>query len=86
MDDKERAEYESYQKSLHDQASAYESTYVMGNIEGHKEGKQKAEKKANEKLKNMVESLLKSNVDKEIIKLSTGLTDKELANLTNQKN
>jgi len=84
MKDDERLDYNQYQKSLHDQASAYESTYVIGKIEGHKEGEQKAEKKANEKLKNMVESLLKSNVDKETIKLSTGLTDMELANLTNQ--
>ena len=30
----------------------------------------------------MVESLLKSNVDKETIKLSTGLNDTELSNLT----
>ncbi len=82
MDDNERVEYESYQKSLHDQASAYESTYVIGKIEGKKE----AEEKANDKLKNMVESLLNSKVDKETIKLSTGLTDTELANLTNQWN
>jgi len=40
MDDAARSEYNNYQKSLHDQASAYESTYVIGKIEGHKEGHQ----------------------------------------------
>ena len=38
MTDKERQEYNTYQKTLHDQASAYESTYVVGKIEGMKEG------------------------------------------------
>ena len=75
MDDSERAEYESYQKSLHDQASAYESTYVIGSIEGVKK----------EKLE-IATNLLKANVDIEIIKLSTGLSDMDLSNLTNMRN
>ncbi len=70
MDDSERADYESYQKSLHDQASAYESTYVIGSIEGAKK----------EKIAIAI-NLLQANVDIEIIKSSTGLTDIELSNL-----
>ena len=80
MKEDERLDYNKYQKSLHEQASAYESTYVIGRIEGKKE----AEEKANDKLKKMLESLLQSNVDKQTIKLSTGLTEKELAKLTSQ--
>jgi predicted transposase/invertase (TIGR01784 family) len=75
MDDSERADYENYQKSLHDQASAYESTYVIGSIEGAKK----------EKLE-IATNLLKANVDIEIIKTSTGLTDTDLSNLTNMRN
>jgi len=79
MDDRERAEYERYQKSLHDQASAYESTYLIGKIEGHKEGHQKGIKE--EKI-NIAKNLLNAKVDIQTIKLTTGLTDVELANLT----
>jgi len=74
MDDKERVEYESYQKSLHDQASAYESTYVVGKIEGKKENTLEIAKK-----------LLDAKVDKEIIKQTTGLSDIELENLIKQE-
>jgi predicted transposase/invertase (TIGR01784 family) len=70
MDDNERVEYESYQKSLHNQASAYESTYVIGTIEGAKK----------EKLE-IATNLLKTNIDIKIIKSSTGLTHTELLNL-----
>ena len=75
MPDDERLDYNQYQKSLHDQASAYESTYVIGSIEG-------AQK---EKLE-IATNLLKANVDIEIIKISTGLTDTDLSNLTNTRN
>ena len=81
LEDDERLNYNRHQMSLHDHASAYESTYVIGKIEGKKE----AEEKANEKLKKMVESLLEQNVSLDIIKISTGLSDTELANLTNRK-
>jgi len=75
MKDDERLDYNQYQKSLHDQASAYESTYVIGKIEGKKENTLE-----------IADKLLKAKVDIETIKLSTGLTDTELANLTNQWN
>ncbi len=75
MDDSERADYESYQKSLHDQASAYESTYVIGSIEGAKKEKLEIAKKS-----------LEQNIDLETIKIITGLTDRDLLNLTNTRN
>jgi len=49
-------------------------------------GREEEKIKSDEKLKIMVESLLKSKVDKETIKLSTGLSDTELANITHQWN
>lgn len=75
MDDSERADYESYQKSLHDQASAYESTYVIGSIEGAKKEKLEIARKS-----------LEQNIDLETIKIITGLTDTDLSNLTNTRN
>jgi predicted transposase/invertase (TIGR01784 family) len=75
MEDDERLDYNQYQKSLHDQASAYESTYVIGKIEGKKENTLE-----------IADKLLKAKVDIETIKLTTGLTDTELVNLTNQWN
>ena len=63
-------EYNRYQKYLHDQASAYESTYIIGKIEGIKE----------EKI-NIAKKLIDAKVDKETIKLTTGLTDMELNQL-----
>jgi predicted transposase/invertase (TIGR01784 family) len=76
MEDDERSDYNQYQKSLHDQASAYESTYVIGKIEGKKEG-------IEENTLEIANKLLKAKVDIKTIKLTTGLTDMELANLTN---
>ena len=83
MKDDERLDYNQYQKSLHDQASAYESTYVIGKIEGKKEGIEEAEEKANTKLLEIAKNLKDKNMDNETIKSITGLTDMELANLTN---
>ncbi|MEA3227580.1 MAG: Rpn family recombination-promoting nuclease/putative transposase [Campylobacterota bacterium] len=71
MNDDERVEYEHYQKSLHDQASAYESTYIIGSIDGAKK----------EKLE-IATNLLKANINIEIIKSSTGLTDEELLGIS----
>ena len=83
MDDDEREEYERYQKSLHDQASAYESTYVVGRIEGLKQGIEKGMKKGIEKGKeeekmSIARNLLKANIDIDTIILSTGLSKKEI--------
>jgi len=74
MDDIERVEYENYQKSLHDQASAYESTYIIGGIDGEK-------RKALE----IARKSLEQNIDLQTIKIITGLTDTDLSNLINTK-
>ena len=37
----EKREYEKFKESLHDQASMYESTYVVGKMDGMKEGMRK---------------------------------------------
>jgi len=66
MDDNERAEYERYQKSLHDQASVYESTYVIGKIEGKKEGIEE------EKI-NIAKNSIKQGLDNKTISLITKL-------------
>jgi predicted transposase/invertase (TIGR01784 family) len=81
MKDDERLDYNQYQKSLHDQASAYESTYVIGKIEGKKE----AEEKANDKLLEIVQNLQNKDMDNKTIKSITGLTDMELTNLANRR-
>lgn len=76
MDDIERKEYESYQKSLHNQASAYESTYVIGEIMGRKKG-EKAKQK--EIAKNLLDVL-----DVKTISLKTGLNVDEVNALKNR--
>ena len=90
MDDNERAEYESYQKSLHDQASAYESTYVVGKIDGIKQGiehgmKQGIEKGKEEEKMSIARNLLKANIDIDTIVTSTGLSKVEIEKLKNLK-
>jgi len=86
MDKQEQLKYNAHEEEIRREASIYESTYVIGKIEGHREGRKEAEEKARAKLRSMVESLLKSNVNKETIQSSTGLTDRELADLTDQWN
>jgi predicted transposase/invertase (TIGR01784 family) len=81
LEDDERIDYNQYQKSLHDQASAFESTYVIGKIEGKKE----AEEKANDKLLEIVQNLQNKDMDNKTIKSITGLTDIELTNLANRR-
>jgi len=82
MEDKERVEYNQYQTSLHDQASAYESTYVIGKIEGKKEGEKVGIKK--EKI-NIVKNLLLAKVDIATIVVTTGLSLEEIENLIIQE-
>ena len=65
MSEEERQAYARFQRSLHDQASAYESTYVEGHVKG------KAEGAYEEKLR-IAESLL-GLLDAETIAQKTGL-------------
>ncbi|MDQ6975242.1 MAG: hypothetical protein Q9M22_01605 [Mariprofundaceae bacterium] len=74
MEESERLDYNHYQKSLHEQASAYEATYVIGSIEGEK--------------RKALEIALKSlelGLEVETIKIITGLTDMELESLINNR-
>jgi len=82
MEDEERIEYNQYQTSLHDQASAYESTYVIGKIEGKKEGKiQGIIEGEKSKAYEIAMKALQKGLDLEMIKTITGLTDDEIVNL-----
>ena len=82
MSEEEKVQYNRYQKELHNQASAYESTYVIGEKIGIKKGiKQGVQQEKMEIAKN----LLKSNVSIDIIELSTGLTKEEIE-LCKEKN
>jgi len=71
MNEEERIQYNKYQEDRHHEASIYESTYVIGQIE---------------KTKEIAKNLLNANVNIDIIKQTTGLTDMELANLTKPSN
>lgn len=75
MNKEEQLEYNKYKEDRHHEASIYESTYVIGELMGAKKNSIEIAKK-----------LLRANVDVEIIKQTTGLTDMELANLTNRRN
>jgi predicted transposase YdaD len=78
MDKKEKISYDNRQEDKRREASIYESTYVIGKIKGEKEGKIEGKKiKALEIAKN----LINANINIETIKLTTGLTDIELANI-----
>jgi predicted transposase/invertase (TIGR01784 family) len=70
----ERQEYEAFKESLHDQASMYESTYVVGHMDGEKKGR------INEKY-SIAKALKANNVSVDIIMLSTGLTVDEIEKL-----
>lgn len=67
FDEEERASYEKFKQHLHDQASAWESTYVIGEIMGEK-------KKA---IKIAIKSLAKG-IDIETISVITDLTVEEM--------
>ena len=66
MPDDERVDYNRFQKSLHDQASAYESTYVVGKIEGKIEG-------IEERNLEIVKNSILQGLDNQTISLITGL-------------
>jgi len=73
MDAKERAEYEQYLKGLHDQASAYESTYVVGKIDGLKEGIEQGIAKEKENSRRKLEEIAKNLLDNALIQRLTKL-------------
>jgi len=75
MSKEERLIYDKHEKDRHHEASIYESTYVIGKIEGEKNKQIEIAKKS-----------LDQGLDLETIKIITGLTDIELANLTKPRN
>jgi predicted transposase/invertase (TIGR01784 family) len=82
--DAEKREYENFKESLHDQASMYESTYVVGHMDGEKKGIEKGitqgieqgieQGKLLEK-QEMAKTMLAEGFDVEMIVKITGLTE-----------
>jgi predicted transposase/invertase (TIGR01784 family) len=65
----EKREYEKFKESLHDQASMYESTYVVGKMDGMKEGMKKGIEQETAK------AMLSEGLDIKLIVKMTGLTE-----------
>lgn len=79
MDSKERLEYEQWQRSLRDKASAYEWTYVDGMRKGIEKGvKQGIEKGKRSEKEQIARNLLQAQVDIDTIASSTGLSVEEI--------
>ena len=89
FDEDERDNYERFKKRLHDQASAWESTYVIGRIEGVKEGfevgieqgieQEKVE--SQKKIEKIAKNSLSKGIDMETVALITGLSIEEIEKL-----
>ena len=82
--DEEKREYERFKESLHDQASMYESTYVVGHMDGVKEGKLEGIKEGikegieqgeQRKALQMAKTMLAEGMDINLIVKITGLTE-----------
>jgi predicted transposase/invertase (TIGR01784 family) len=81
--EEERKAFEAYKEALHDQASMYESTYVVGHMEGKKEGEKIGmEKGKMERTLEIARQLKYQQVAIEIIMATTGLTASEIDTLT----
>ena len=70
FNEQERAHYEQFKRHLHDQASTWESTYVIGKIEGEKN-----------KAREIAKKLLFAQFDMETIVEMTGLSTEEINKL-----
>ena len=83
FDKEERAKYEKFKQYLHDQASAWESTYIIGKLEGKIEGK--IEGNIEGENKKAIEVAIKSlakGIDIETIVEITGLSVEEINSLS----
>lgn len=81
FDEKEQKRYERFKQELHDKASTWEGTYVIGKIEGIKEGEKKG-KIEGEKLKAIeIAKNLLDILEIETIALKTGLSIEEIKKL-----
>jgi predicted transposase/invertase (TIGR01784 family) len=80
MDEKEQRQYDRNETDRRNEASMYESTYVLGEIKGHKvglmEGRMEGEKN---KAYEIAKKLFEEGLALETIKNITGLTDEELS-------
>ncbi|HHB94996.1 MAG TPA: Rpn family recombination-promoting nuclease/putative transposase [Campylobacterales bacterium] len=82
FDEDEKARYEKFKEYLHDQASAWESTYVIGKIEGKIEGKMEGKIEGeNEKAIEVAIKSLAKGIDIETIVAITGLSVEEIMKL-----
>ena len=82
FDKDERASYERFKKHLHDQASAWESTYVIGKIEGIKEGiEQGIEQGIKQEKIEIAKKLILANMDIDFIVDTTRLSVEEIKKL-----
>ena len=83
FDKKEKLNYEKFKQHLHDQASAWESTYVIGKIEGVREGIEQGIEQGKYKEKLTLAKNLLDILDIETIALKTGLSVEEIERLKN---
>ena len=81
FDETERARYERFKENLHDQASAWESTYVIGKIEGRLEGIEQEREESRKKIETIATNLILAQLDIQTIMQSTGLEKEEIERL-----
>jgi len=89
FDETERARYERFKENLHDQASAWESTYVIGKIEGKIEGRlegkiegiEQEREESRKKIETIATNLILAQLDIQTIMQSTGLEKEEIERL-----
>ena len=80
--EKERRAYEHYKDSLHDQASMYESTYIVGKMEGKKEGKIEGKKEGiQEGILITAKNMKQMGMEEKIIAQITGLSIEQVGDL-----
>ena len=78
MNDNQKRDFDQYQKTIRNQASAYESTYVLGEMKGMEKGMEKG--KLQEKIE-IAKNCLRKGFDIDTIKSITGLSEQEIGKL-----
>jgi len=80
-DENEQREYESFKRELHDRASEWEGTYIVGEIEGLKKGEKIGEARGEKQKAIEIALNLLDVLDVETIALKTGLSIEEIEEL-----
>ncbi len=80
-DETEQKRYENFKRELHDKASEWEGTYIIGEMEGMKKGKIEGIKEGERKAKIEIAKSLLGLLDNETIALKTGLSVEEIGGL-----